>query len=63
VDAVPEREVRADLAVDVEVGGVGPATLVAVGRAHDEQHARAGRDLLSVHLGRFGDIAADLHTR
>ena len=41
VDAVPEREVVVDLAVDVEAVGVGELALVAVGRAVEQQHRAA----------------------
>ena len=44
VDAVAEREVLADLAVDVEAVGVGVAALVTVGGADEEQHRAARRE-------------------
>ena len=48
---LPEREVRARRAEDVELVGVVPARRVAVGVAHAQVHRRARRDRLPTELG------------
>ena len=63
VDAVPEREVLADLAMDVEPVGVVELALVAVGGADEEQDRAALRDGLPVDLDVARDVAPDVGRR
>ena len=60
VDAVSEREVLTELAVNIEAIRVGPPALVAIRRADDEQHGCALGYDLAVHLHGFRHVAADL---
>ena len=57
VDAVPERQVVVDVALDVEAVGIGEVTLVAVARRGEQHHHVARRDLLPVVLDVFLDPA------
>src|SRR5580765_2910922 len=60
VDAVPEREVLVDLAVDVEAIGILEVALVAVRGADEEHHHAALGDGLAVYLDLRRHVAADL---
>ena len=61
VDPVPEGQVLADLAVDVEPFRVGPTPLVAVRGGDDEQHRAPRRDDGAVPLDVLRDVPAHLH--
>jgi hypothetical protein len=60
VRAVPEGQVRADVAVDVEMVRVLEAALVAVGGGGHEEHRGTGGDLRAVVLDVLGHIARDV---
>ncbi len=62
VDAVAERDVVVDAAVDVEAIGIGELALVAIGGAGEQQHLRAGGHDLAVQLDVAGRPSA-LHRR
>jgi len=54
VDALPEAEMRAVRAVEIEAVGLDEAPLVAIGRAEHRDHHRAGRDRDAAELDRPG---------
>ena len=63
VGAVTKREVRTDLATDVEVVGVVEPALVTVGRGDHQEHGAPGRNGLAVVLDLLGDVTGDMWAR
>src|SRR5439155_26578753 len=63
VDAVAEREALADVAMDVEPVAVGKSTIIAVGRADQEDHDAALRHRLAVVLDVPADVSGDVRRR